>query len=524
MAGIWTHQLLNALRQIGDPELDAATRGQPAWTRIPAMGNEDAKERKALAGTSGMAALLERWRASEHGALPGTAEARGPLDVFRVSPSAVDDPYWSTPARGIAPERIALARDLFVEFGGEIGATLLLASLPHAYASTVGASVLANTDELRSNTRRRIGETAQFVVEVLFPEPTTVYAAPALAAEAPAPPSDQGIPCGSTGYIRTRTTRLTHAVIRSIVSSVERVGADGVTAGGWDPQEPAGIPAFKRYEPTDDQGRPNPEADPAMVVRRGVPINQEDLLGTLATFTVTVFDVMELLGVAWSAEAEQAYLDLWNQVGELLGIGTGAVTDALAEAGVEVPEEYRGALRPRTPDEARALAELIKVRSWPLPLPGRVLGPFTGANGKILLRALLDELQAAMPRGMERLPLVAMRHLVDPRAHELLGLGGGGVLESLMRVPTPDRMGRRPARRRGRELVQAAMRLAANDISRRAFVYFIEQKALQPNRPQFRFAGIEQLVAPVPSGRFPAPGGAVGAPAPASGTALPTET
>jgi hypothetical protein len=521
MADIWTHQLLNALRQIGDPELDRVTRGQPAWARIPAMGSEDAAERKALADVSGMAGLLEVWRASEHGALPGTSvAAQGPGQVFRASADALQHPYWSTPARGIAPDRVSLARELFVEYGGEIGATLLLASLPHAYASAVGASVLANTDELRSNTRRRIGETAQFVVEVLFPEPSTIYEAAASLAPPPAPaPSDQGVPCGSAGYVRTRTTRLTHAVIRSIVSQVQRVGSDGVSRS-WRPDESAGIPAFTEYEPSDD-GQPNPNEDPSMVVRRGVPINQEDLLGTLATFTVTVFDVMELLGVPWSTDAEQAYLDLWNQVGELLGIGTSAVTDALAEAGIEVPDECQGALRPRTPDEARALAELIKLRSWPLPLPGRVLGPFTGANGKILLRALLDELQAAMPRGMERVPLVVMRYLVDPRAHELLGLGGGGVLESLMRIPTPDRLGRRPARRRGRELVQASMRFAANDISRRAFVYFIQQKALEPHRPQFRFAGIEELITSVPTGRHPVPGGAgpataTGGPAPIS--------
>ena len=44
---------------------------------------------------------------------------------------------------------------------------------------------------------------------------------------------------------------------------------------------------------------------------RGVPINQEDLLGALGTFTVTTFEVMEKLGVPWNDEAELAYLMLW---------------------------------------------------------------------------------------------------------------------------------------------------------------------------------------------------------------------
>ncbi len=66
---------------------------------------------------------------------------------------------------------------------------------------------------------------------------------------------------------------------------------------------------------------------------RGVPINQEDLLGTLGTFTVTTFEVMEKLGVPWNDEAELAYLMLWDRVGELLGIGTEAVWDQLAQGG-----------------------------------------------------------------------------------------------------------------------------------------------------------------------------------------------
>ena len=64
---------------------------------------------------------------------------------------------------------------------------------------------------------------------------------------------------------------------------------------------------------------------------RGVPINQEDLLGTLGTFTVTTFEVMEKLGVPWNDEAELAYLMLWDRVGELLGIGTRAVWNAAAQ-------------------------------------------------------------------------------------------------------------------------------------------------------------------------------------------------
>ena len=71
-------------------------------------------------------------------------------------------------------------------------------------------------------------------------------------------------------------------------------------------------------------------------LKLGLPINQEDLLGTLGTFTVTTFEVMEKLGVPWNDEAELAYLMLWDRVGELLGIGTPEVWDRLPQGGSEV--------------------------------------------------------------------------------------------------------------------------------------------------------------------------------------------
>jgi hypothetical protein len=475
MSGIWTHRLLNALRQIGDPDLDCAPGDCAGWRIVAAAGNEEVGGRTDLDDRRAQADLLELWRSRELGALPNEKRLIEEITSADAGSRSLIEEYWSRPAAGVPQHRLAMARELFVEFGGEIGATLLLASLPNAYASAVGSAVLANTDELRSNTRRRIAETAQFVVEVLFPDSTLLYGDPLGGWDLHI--EDQGVPRGSRGYIRVRTTRLTHAVIRTVISSIS-VDDGGQVTPRWKPDASAGIPVFQDKD------------DPDLHVLRGVPINQEDLLGTLATFTVTVFEVMERLGVAWNEEAEQAYLDLWNQVGELLGIGTLGVTQQLEAMGIAVPDDYAGSLRPKTPAEARALCELIRLRSWPLPLPGRVLGPFEGATGKLLVRSLLDELQAAMPRGMERVPLTVMRYLVDERAHELLGLGGGGVIEALLRLQGPAPVGRTPTSRLSRGIVQSGMRLAANDISRRAFVHFIREKAKYPDRPQFWFPGI----------------------------------
>jgi hypothetical protein len=455
---VWTHQLLDLLRQIGDPPLDPVPGKTRGWRAID-VAPADAPEAKDAPKE---AQLLVTWRKRSTGALP---DGDGPLHE-----------YWTTDAAHMDARRLDVAHDLFAIYGGEIGATLLLASLPNAYAAEAGATVLAATHELQSNTRRRIGETAQFVIDVLSPEDEPV-------ASVVLPPGAKvsALPPGSQGYVRTRTTRLTHAVIRSLLTG------DG--AGRWPAEAEAGVP-----------GRP--------LTKLGVPINQEDLLGTLCTFTVTVFEVMEKLGVPWNDEAEQAYLDLWDRAGELLGIGTKEVTSVVAKAEPKIvlPDEYIGCLRPKTPTEARELMALIRQRSWPVPLPGRVLGPFANANGKVLVRSLLDELQAAMPRGMERLPLFVMRYLVDDTAHELLGLGGGGLANALLRWPTEQDFTRIPGRHLGRGAVQATMRLAANDISRRAFVHFIRQREADKSQAPFRFPGFPTGFATISMGRSdPAP-------------------
>jgi hypothetical protein len=151
--------------------------------------------------------------------------------------------------------------------------------------------------------------------------------------------------------------------------------------------------------------------------------------------------------------------------------------------------------------EARTLQDLIRERVWPLPVPGAPAGPFDNANGKILVRALLDELQEAMPRGLLRLPLVVMRYLVHPSAHELLGLGGGGLPDSVMRWPSVERFIRGPAYRPGTSLIERSMRIAATDISRRAFIHFIREREEDPTVASFQFPGVRARDTLISTGR-----------------------
>jgi len=223
-----------------------------------------------------------------------------------------------------------------------------------------------------------------------------------------------------------------------------------------------------------------------------MPINQEDLLGVLGTFTISVIDAVDRLGVHWSPEAQQAYVDLWDRVGALLGIGSEYVSAELEAQGFTIPPEYQAKLRPKTVAEFRQLVELIIERSWPIPLAQMHLPPFETSNGKLLTRALLDELQAAMPRGMERLPLMVMRYLVRPEAQELLGLGGGGVVDTMLQVPSFLRRNRMGPARMGERVIGTSMRMLANEVSRRAFVHFMRLRASDKNASDFWFPAIPE--------------------------------
>ena len=154
--------------------------------------------------------------------------------------------------RPLDARQLEIAHSLFAAYGGEIGASLLLASIPNAYAAAAGAAVLAETGELSSNARRRIGETAQLVVDVLFPEGDRIHELQASGAFAELP----ALPIDGRGYGRVRTTRLTHAVIRQVL-----------LAKGWKPEPATQRSRTRTTASADETGSEDAHSPPSREAR-----------------------------------------------------------------------------------------------------------------------------------------------------------------------------------------------------------------------------------------------------------------
>jgi len=211
---------------------------------------------------------------------------------------------------------------LFAEFGPEMLMVLGCYSLPLTYSAKKGVHVLYRTGYLLRRPNRRVFETLQMVVDVLSPGGLT--------------PTGKGI--------RTaQKVRLMHAAIRTLI--------------------------LQDREPPWDTGQ------------LGIPINQEDLAGTLMSFSWLVLDGLEKLDIHLSEDEQQAYLDAWLAVGRIMGVH---------------PE-----LLPADMQEAGELTRRVL---------GQQIDPCEEA--RLLTQALLDMLRECTPPGFQEFPAGLMRRFL----------------------------------------------------------------------------------------------------------------
>ena len=231
----WTDALLDRMREVGDPLADTP-----------------------------VAAVLERGGVDAVNAIMQTL-VRVDQPVPEHLPEELQDylantlplPEWADMCK------IRRGQQLFETWGIEIALCLFCASLPSSYAAAKGVKVLYLTAQLDTNTRRRVMETGQFLIDVL-----TVG----------------GLDEHGTGRRTIQRVRLMHAAVRHLIKA-RNEQKPGLWHPDWD-----------------------------------TPINQEDLAGTLLSFSYVVVDPMRRLGAHIPAQDADAYLHLWNVIGHLLGV------------------------------------------------------------------------------------------------------------------------------------------------------------------------------------------------------------
>jgi ER-bound oxygenase mpaB/B'/Rubber oxygenase, catalytic domain len=216
-------------------------------------------------------------------------------------------------------QQLKRARRFFNNQSADIMGALFYGALPTCYASGDGAFIVRLSERLVTQTHRRTSETAQFLFDIFNTEGVESENADAL------------IP-GSKGYRSTLGVRLMHASVRNFVA------------------------------------RQPPERDHVIESAIGVPINQEDLLGTMLAFSVVTLRALSAVGHEVDTDDRDAYLHFWNVVGVLLGIRED-----------KLPFDY-----PLSWDDACKLTDRLNVR---------MVRP--SLSGDQLVASLLDEMNQA---------------------------------------------------------------------------------------------------------------------------------
>ena len=230
------------------------------------------------------------------------------------------------------PDTVARGQRVFAEHGPEILMLLCCYSLPSSYAARKGVQVLHQTAYLAKRPNRRLFETAQMIVDVLSPN---------------------GLDAGGRGVRTAQKVRLMHAAIRHLILTNPQAA--------WDRQA------------------------------LGMPINQEDLLGTLMTFTWLIIDGLLKQQIAISPADQAALLDTWLSVGELMGI--------------------EPALLPRTVADAQALTAIIERRQV-APSP----------EGQEMMAALLAMMADNVPPEFRTVPSSLIREFLPADVATFLGV------------------------------------------------------------------------------------------------------
>lgn len=240
-------------------------------------------------------------------------------------------------------EKVEMAQALFQRAGWGVALALFTSSLPQCYAGSDGSRVLIETQGLTEHTRRRILETAQFIFDVLDPDAFT--------------------PNGK-GFVAIRRIRFIHTMVRYYI----------LLRPSWNLEE------------------------------WGFPINQEDMAGTIMSFSLLVVDALEEMEVEVSEAEKDAWMHLWAAIGELMGV--------------------HPTLQARTYADGAGLMQCIRDDQWAASVHGRTLT-------EQLVESMADYLPVPHDEG-RKLPEALIRQFSGDRCAEVLGLPNHGDIHQLL--------------------------------------------------------------------------------------------
>ncbi|WNG43509.1 DUF2236 domain-containing protein [Archangium minus] len=309
----WTNEFLDSMREQSDAPADEAVRSLFAQGLV-GSANELMKQLVAKESVS-----VEQ--------LP--APLRGYFEQSARMPSWAD------------PELIREGQAVFSRCGSLSVVALVCASLPTCYAGAEGVQVLHLTARLQTDTKRRIVETAQMVVDVMSPG---------------------GLEPDGWGIRDAQKVRLMHAAVRYLIHQ----------SGHWNP-------------------------------KWGQPINQEDMAGTLVTFSVVTIRALAKLGYTLSEREAQAYYHAWRVVGYIMGVDERLL-----------PEKY---------EDGALLADTIFKRVF-----------CASPEGQAMTRALIELMEHIIPGNVfDGLSRTLIRHLVGDSTAELIAVPPSDWTKSLVK-------------------------------------------------------------------------------------------
>jgi hypothetical protein len=286
-------------------------------------------------------------------------------------------PSWAN------PDAVLEGQHVFERWGLMTGTSLFSASLPTDYTFHRGAEVLVRTQMLTRQPHRRVLETGQLILDAM---------------------KRGGLDPAAKGAVEVRHVRLMHAAVRYVLLHPEVVNSPGhEVLAPWDHD------------------------------RLFVPINQEQLLGTLFSFTITCLDSLERIGARLTEDDQESLVHAWNVVGHMMGI--------------------RDDLLPLNVADSRTIFASIKR-----------LEQGESPAGAQLAQSLveLDQKMLHLPRPLRNYPATAIRRLAGPDVGQLLQLhqsdwtgvfldgflGLNSVISKVLRAmpllqPVPEFVGRR---------------------------------------------------------------------------------